>query len=97
MNQAFETLRPGGRLCVIGYSEHDVTFSAAKIMYREMEIVGSLGCRPVDYPKIIELVRIGKIQVTPLVTHRFQLEKIDEAFELLRRGEGIRSVAIPGS
>lgn len=97
MKQAFETLRPGGRLCVIGYSEHDVTFSAAKIMYREMEIIGSLGCRPVDYPKIIELVRIGKIQVTPLVTHRFQLEKIDEAFDLLRRGEGIRSVAIPGS
>lgn len=95
MRLAFETLRPGGRLCVIGYSDQDVSFSAAKIMYREMEIVGSLGCRPVDYPKIIELVRIGKIQVTPLVTHRYQLEKIGEAFDLLRRGEGIRAVAIP--
>ncbi len=95
MAQAFGTLRPGGRLCVIGYSDQEVVFPAANIMYREMEIVGSLGCRPVDYPKIIELARVGKIKVAPLVTHRFDLVDIGEAFDLLRRGEGIRSVAIP--
>ena len=95
MAQAFGTLRPGGRLCVIGYSDKEVVFPAANIMYREMEIVGSLGCRPVDYPKIIEMARIGKIKVAPLVTHRFDLEKIGDAFDLLRSGEGIRAVAIP--
>lgn len=96
MALAFETLRPGGRLCIIGYSDQILQLSAARIMYREMEIVGSLGCRPVDYPRIIELVRLGTLQVAPLVTHRFPLEEIGEAFDLLRRGEGIRSVAIPG-
>ncbi|MCL4512923.1 MAG: zinc-binding dehydrogenase [Candidatus Eremiobacteraeota bacterium] len=96
MTLAFESLRPGGRLCIIGYSDQNVLFSAAKIMYREMEIVGSLGCPPIEYPRVIEMVRSGKIKAAPLVTHRFPLSQIDKAFDLLRKGEGIRSVVIPG-
>ncbi len=96
MSLAFECARPGGRLCVIGYHGGSVTLSAAKLMYREMEIVGSLGCRPVDYPRIIEMVRLGRLQVEPLVTHRFALEDIGAAFDVLRRGEGLRGVVMPG-
>ncbi len=56
---AFGALRKGGRLVVVGYSAEEIKLSAAKIMYFEMEVRGSLGCRPVDYPQLIELVRIG--------------------------------------
>lgn len=94
---AFGTLRKGGRLVVVGYSAEDIKLSAAKIMYFEMEVRGSLGCRPVDYPKLIELCRIGKIKVKELVTHKFPLERINEAFDLLRRHDdnALRSVVIP--
>jgi 6-hydroxycyclohex-1-ene-1-carbonyl-CoA dehydrogenase len=94
---AFGTLRKGGRLVVVGYSAEEIKLSAARIMYFEMEIRGSLGCRPVDYPKLIELARIGKIKVTELVTHKFPLEKIDEAFGLLRNHDEnlLRAVVIP--
>lgn len=94
---AFGTLRKGGRLVVVGYSADDIKLSAAKIMYFEMEIRGSLGCRPVDYPRLIELCRIGKIKVAELVTHRFPLEKINEAFDLLRSHDdnALRSIVIP--
>lgn len=95
INLAFESVRSGGRLCVIGYVDAALGLSAARLMYREMEIVGSLGCRPVDYPRIIEMVRMGRLQVTPLVTHRFALDDIEQAFELLRRGEGLRAVVLP--
>ena len=53
-------------------------------MFREMEIIGSLGCRPVDFPKVIEMVRLGKIKLKELVTHRFPLSEINGAFDLLR-------------
>lgn len=89
---AFGSLRAGGRLVVLGYTHKDITLNAGKIMYREMEIVGSLGCRPVDYPKLIELCRMGKIKVKELVTSRFSLDKINDAFDLLRKGEGLRSI-----
>ncbi len=89
---AFKTIRTGGRLVVLGYTHKDISLNAGKIMYREMEIVGSLGCRPVDYPPLIELCRLGKIKLTELVTARFPLEKINDAFDVLRRGEGLRSI-----
>ena len=94
---AFGTLRKGGRLVVVGYSAEDIKLSAAKIMYFEMEIRGSLGCRPVDYPRLIELCRIGKIKVAEQVTHKFPLEKINDAFDLLRNHDenALRSIVIP--
>jgi alcohol dehydrogenase, propanol-preferring len=94
IQDAFSTLHPGGRLVVVGYTDHEVALSAGRIMYREMEIRGSLGCRPVDYPRVIELVRAGRIQVSPLVTARFPLAEINTGLDTLRNGKGIRSVVI---
>ena len=97
MQDAFGTLRKGGRLVIVGYTHKPVELSAAKIMYFEMEVMGSLGCRPVDYPRIIEMARTGKIRVKDLVTHRFPLERINEAFDILRDNDGsaLRSIVIP--
>jgi 6-hydroxycyclohex-1-ene-1-carbonyl-CoA dehydrogenase len=94
---AFSTLRKGGRLVVVGYTNEEIKLSAAKIMYFEMEIRGSLGCRPVDYPRLIELCRIGKIKVKELVTQKFKLEQINDAFDLLRKHDenALRSIVVP--
>jgi len=94
MKEAFSTLRPGGRLVVIGYSDHEVALNAGRVMYREMEIRGSLGCRPVDYPRVIELARTGRIAVASLVTARFPLAEINAGLDTLRAGRGIRSVVV---
>jgi Zn-dependent alcohol dehydrogenase len=64
-------------------------------MYREMEIIGSLGCPAVDYPRVIELARQDKIKVKELVTDCYPLDEINTALDALRRGEGIRSVIVP--
>lgn len=92
---AFESVRNGGRLVVIGYTDKPVSLSAAKIMFREVEVVGSLGCRPVDYPSLIQLCALGKVKVKELVTHRFPLKDIDKAFEVMKGGESLRSIVIP--
>jgi Zn-dependent alcohol dehydrogenase len=64
-------------------------------MFRELEVVGSLGCRPLDYPRVIELVRQGRIRLTELVTHRFPLDRIDDALDTLREGRAVRAVVMP--
>jgi 6-hydroxycyclohex-1-ene-1-carbonyl-CoA dehydrogenase len=92
---AFSCVRNGGRLVVVGYTDQAVAFNAGRIMYREMEIMGSLGCRPVDYPRLIEMVAAGRIKVKELVSHRFPLEDLNKALDLLRSGSGLRSVVIP--
>jgi 6-hydroxycyclohex-1-ene-1-carbonyl-CoA dehydrogenase len=93
--QTFNSLRPGGRFVVVGYSSNPMALNTGKVMYREMEIVGSLGCRAVDYPRVIEMARQGKIEVKELVTDRFKLDDINQGLDLLRSGQGIRSVVTP--
>jgi alcohol dehydrogenase, propanol-preferring len=93
--QTFNSLRTGGRFVVVGYAEKPMTLNMGKVMYREMEIIGSLGCRAVDYPRVLELVRQGKIKVQELVTARFALDDINSGLDVLRSGQGIRSVVVP--
>lgn len=93
--QTFASLRTGGRFVMVGYSAQRMSLDAGRVMYREMEIVGSLGCRAVDYPRVLDLARQGKIKVEELVTATYPLEEINVAFDGLRRGEGIRSVVVP--
>ncbi|MFQ5433930.1 MAG: zinc-binding dehydrogenase, partial [Anaerolineae bacterium] len=93
--QTFNSLRTGGRFVVVGFANKPTTLNLGKVMYREMEIVGSLGCRAVDYPRVIELARQGKIKVKELVTAKFPLDQINEGLDVLRAGAGIRSVVVP--
>jgi propanol-preferring alcohol dehydrogenase len=96
LRTAFDSVRRGGRMVVVGYCAEEVPLAVAKIMYYEVEVVGSLGCPPVEYPRLIELVRRGRIQLLPMVTSKMPLEDINHAFDLLRRGEGLRSIVVPG-
>jgi 6-hydroxycyclohex-1-ene-1-carbonyl-CoA dehydrogenase len=94
--QAFASTRNGGRLVLVGYSNKRMSLNSGRTMYREMEVIGSLGCPASEYPKVIELARAGKIKVKEIVTARFPLDEINDAFDALRRGEGIRSVVVMG-
>jgi 6-hydroxycyclohex-1-ene-1-carbonyl-CoA dehydrogenase len=95
LDLAFGSLRRGGRLCVVGFSSETPRWAASKVMFHEMEIVGSLGCRPVDYPPLIAMVAAGRLELSPLVTARFPLERVDEALDHCRRGIGLRNVILP--
>jgi len=94
-SQTFNSLRNGGRFVVVGFASKPMSLNTGKVMYREMEIIGSLGCRAVDYPRVLELARQGKIKVKELVTARFSLDDINEGLDVLRQGSGIRSVVTP--
>lgn len=45
-----------------------------------------------DVPKIVDWYMDGKIDIDSLVTHTMPLEKINDAFDLMHKGESIRSV-----
>jgi alcohol dehydrogenase, propanol-preferring len=87
--------RTGGRVVLVGYSPDTMQLNSGRVMFRELDVVGSLGCRPVDYPRVIELVRQGRIRMSDLVTQRFILDDIGLAFDALRDGSGVRSVVTP--
>jgi S-(hydroxymethyl)glutathione dehydrogenase/alcohol dehydrogenase len=45
-----------------------------------------------DVPKIVDWYMEKKIQIDPLITHKLTLDRINEGFDLMSRGESIRSV-----
>ena len=47
-----------------------------------------------DVPRIVDWYMDGKIEIDPLITHTLPLERINEGFELMHRGESIRSVVV---
>jgi S-(hydroxymethyl)glutathione dehydrogenase/alcohol dehydrogenase len=47
-----------------------------------------------DTPRIVDWYMEGKIEIDPLITHTLPLERINEAFNLMHRGESIRTVVV---
>ncbi len=92
---ALSTLARGGRLCVVGYSDAVVPVPLNRLMFFEYEIVGSLGCRPVDYPRVIEMVQKGKVSLDAVVSSVLPLDRIGQAAEDLRNGRGLRTLIVP--
>jgi S-(hydroxymethyl)glutathione dehydrogenase/alcohol dehydrogenase len=47
-----------------------------------------------DVPRIVDWYMAGKIAIDPMITHMLPLERINDAFDLMHRGESIRSVIV---
>ena len=45
-----------------------------------------------DVPKIVDWYMDGKIEIDPMITHTLPLHQINDAFDLMHKGESIRSV-----
>jgi S-(hydroxymethyl)glutathione dehydrogenase/alcohol dehydrogenase len=99
MRQALECCHRGwGESIIIG-----VAPSGQEISTRPFQLVtgrvwkGSAfgGARGrTDVPKIVDWYMQGKIDIDSLITHTMPLERINDAFDLMHRGESIRSVVV---
>ncbi|RZL00729.1 MAG: S-(hydroxymethyl)glutathione dehydrogenase/class III alcohol dehydrogenase [Rubrivivax sp.] len=99
MRQALECTHKGwGRSIIIGVAE-----AGAEISTRPFQLVtgrkweGSAfgGARGrTDVPKIVDWYMDGKINIDDLITHKLSLDQINEGFDLMKRGESIRSVVM---
>ena len=47
-----------------------------------------------DVPRIVDGYMDGKINIDDLITHKLALADINEGFELMHKGESIRSVVV---
>jgi S-(hydroxymethyl)glutathione dehydrogenase/alcohol dehydrogenase len=99
MRQALECAHKGwGTSVIIG-----VAPAGAEISTRPFQLVTGRNWRGsafggargrTDVPKIVDWYMEGKIDIDSLITHTMPLEKINDAFDLMHRGESIRSVVI---
>ncbi|MGB5323989.1 MAG: S-(hydroxymethyl)glutathione dehydrogenase/class III alcohol dehydrogenase [Pseudomonadales bacterium] len=97
MRQALECCHKGwGEACIIGVAGAGQEISTRPFqlvtgrVWRGTAFGGARG--RTDVPKIVDWYMDGKINIDDLITHTMPLEKINDAFALMHRGESIRSV-----
>src|SRR5688572_5042179 len=95
---ALRSLRPGGTLSSLGvYSgKLQMPYEAFAAGLGDHRIVTSLCPGGKErMRRLMEVVRSGRVDLTPLLTHTFPLERIGEAYELFgERRDGVLKVAI---
>jgi len=95
---ALRSLRPGGTLSSLGvYSgKLQIPYEAFAAGIGDYRVVTTLCPGGKErMRRLMEVVRHGRVDLTPLLTHTFPLEKIADAYELFgERADGVLKVAI---
>jgi L-iditol 2-dehydrogenase len=69
--------------------------SANLIHYKELMVTGTSNSRRAEFEVALRLIESGRVDVTPMVTHRFGLPEIREAFATAATGEAIKVAVLP--
>ncbi|KAM8877311.1 sorbitol dehydrogenase [Synchiropus picturatus] len=86
---AIYATRSGGVVVLVGLGSEMATVPLINAAVREVDIRGVFRyCN--TWPMAISMLSSGKVNVKPLVTHRFPLEQAAQAFETTRQGVGIK-------
>jgi L-iditol 2-dehydrogenase len=95
INLALRVARPGARVLLAGIPAGDhTTFSASIARRKGLTLVVVRRMKEV-YPRAIRLVESGAVTLDGLVTHRFGLERVGEAFAVAAAREGLKVVVEP--
>ena len=93
LQQAFETVRPDSRIMLVGIYEQPIQWTPNSIIRNSIRMIG---CYAGSFPPAIDLLKTGKVNTRPLVTHKYPLDKAREAFETqLKADESIKVLIKP--
>lgn len=80
ITQTAHLVSKGGTIVLVGLaSSEEICYNFAQIMDKEAEIKSVFRYRNI-YPKAIEAVASGSIDISGIVTHEYELDNIQEAF-----------------
>jgi len=95
VEQAMEIARPGGTVVIVGIPAEDRMSFRASVPRRKGLTVKFDRRMKHTYPRCIDLVAAGRVDLKPLATHRFPLERLQEALELvIARKDGVLKAII---
>jgi L-iditol 2-dehydrogenase len=94
--EAMTLVKPGGVLQLVGVSPKgsEIPLGLWDVHYREIKIVGAFG-RGTAFPRALKLM--PTLRAGRLITARFPLERIGEAFAHATAGRGAKTVITPNA
>jgi S-(hydroxymethyl)glutathione dehydrogenase/alcohol dehydrogenase len=99
IQQGLAMLAPGGAAVLVGMPPDGVKVEIDPNLMAGFEhrVLGCNygSCNPaIDFPRILGLYQRGRIDLDSMITRRISLEEVNDAFEEMTAGHGIRSVVV---
>ena len=94
-NEGLDMLQKGGRYLVMGQtSAQTIPMAPGLITGKGLNIVGGAGASIPHYYKALQFIKNKrtKYPFADIVTHKFRLEDINEAYDVMASGEAIKPV-----
>ena len=90
------SLASAGRAVLVGMGADEYPLPVSRIQARELVVTGVFRYAN-TWPLAIELASSGVVDLDSLITHRFSLDEVEEAFDATRDPSALKVVVAPGS
>jgi threonine 3-dehydrogenase len=97
IDQGTRMLARGGRMSLLGLPDGPVTLDLSdQVIFKEARILGITGREMFrTWQQTTTLLSTGRVDVTPVITHRFKLEEFDQAFATAASGHAAKVIMLP--
>ena len=97
IEQGFKTLRAGGRVVALGLPSQPVKLDWSKdIVQKLANVQGIFGREMYDtWHSMSRILSSGKLDVSPIITHKLKLKDFDKAIEIAKSGNAGKIVLFP--
>jgi L-iditol 2-dehydrogenase len=96
LNDAIGTVRPGGRVVLVGIPYGDRTsFTASTARRKGVTIALCRRMKPADLMRAMRLAETGRVALGSLVSERYALSKGQDAFSALAEKRGLKVIVEP--
>jgi threonine 3-dehydrogenase len=97
MRLGFEILRTGGRVSLLGLPSRPVEIDFARdVIFKGAVVQGINGRRMYEtWYQMEALLKAGKLDLSPVITHRLPMRNFAQGMDLLKRGEASKILLFP--
>jgi len=98
IDQGTRMLARGGRMSLLGLPDGSVTLDLNdQVIFKEARLQGITGREMFrTWQQTTTLLSTGRVDVAPVITHRFPLERFEEAFATTASGRSGKVILLPG-
>jgi alcohol dehydrogenase, propanol-preferring len=92
LRMGMDILRRGGRLVILGYTQQHYPLDPRQMAVNEMELIGTRSGGRQCTVNAIQFVSDNRW--IPIVTNLFPIEEVNEALQVMKRGEALGRIAL---
>lgn len=88
ISDALKAAAPAARVSLLGIPTREVSLDLSQdVIFKGLQLIGITGRRMYDtWYQLKGLLERGRIDLSPIITHRFTLDRYEEAFKLMSSG-----------